>query len=182
MNLENYLQDKFKLYDSLHKFNILLDIQGTPCARVAINGIVTFDDKLTTGSVCIDTEQNLDKHASGSISIEMYNKTNRDTIVQNGEIVSDVTLGITDIFINGVSLSKTGHIHRGVYTPQYWEDYKGDKPKTITGARVMGFNGVWKYSWSASPIRDIINHFHGTQDKIIKQDISEIFDAMDIKL
>ena len=36
MNLENYLQDKFKLYDSLHKFNILLDIQGTPCARVAL--------------------------------------------------------------------------------------------------------------------------------------------------
>lgn len=171
MNLETYL------YDSKHEFTISLQCQGTPCVRVKINNQVKFDQKIDR-DVIVDCTADLQKYDPGCISIEMYGKTSRDTIFRDGRIVKDTTLTIDDVIINRTSLKKVGQIHSGVYHPIYWDNYTGDKPDAIEGARTMGFNGIWEYTWKESPIRHIINHKELVMQTSINKDMRHIFDVL----
>lgn len=187
MNLDDYLQKTFQLYNSKHKFDVILEAQGKVSCRICVNDCVQFDQTLTNGRSFVSFCCDLEKFASGYISIEMYGKGNRDTVVHNGQIIKDKTLHIIDVKINNVSLDKNGHIHQGIYTPIYWDDYTGDRPEQMFGVRVLGFNGVWRYNWNSSPLRNIIDQFDfakdkHTNDKQIIDDINEIFSLMDIKL
>jgi hypothetical protein len=111
----------------------------------------------------------------------MYGKSSRDTIFRDGRIVKDTTLTIDDVIINRTSLKKVGQIHSGVYHPIYWDNYTGDKPEYIQGARTLGFNGAWIYSWNESPIRHIINQKELVMQTSINKDMHQIFDALDIR-
>jgi hypothetical protein len=174
MNLETYL------YDSKHEFTISLQCQGTPCVRVKINNQVKFDQKIDR-DIIVDCTADLQKYDPGCISIEMYGKSSRDTIFRDGRIVKDTTLTIDDVIINRTSLKKVGQIHSGVYHPIYWDNYTGDKPDAIQGARTLGFNGAWIYSWNESPIRHIINQKELVMQTSINKDMHQIFDALDIR-
>ena len=175
MNLETYL------YNRLHHFTILLESQENPSVKITINNEIKFDQPFIEDRLTVHCNMELEKYQPGVLQIEMYGKSNRDTIVENGIIVRDTTVTVEDVFINGVSLTKVGHIHQGVYRPIYWNNYTGDKPETITGARTMGFNGTWTYTWDDSPIRHIINQFDNVEQNSINKNMQDIFDAMDIR-
>lgn len=172
MNLETYL------YDKLHRFTIVLESEGNPCVKISINNEVKFDQPLIEDRLTVHCHIELEKYQAGVLQIEMYGKSNRDTVVKNGVIVKDTTVTVEDVSINGVSLTKVGHIHRGVYRPIYWDNYTGDKPKTITGARTMGFNGTWTYTWDESPIRHFINQFDTVEQTSINTNMQDILNAL----
>lgn len=169
MNLETYL------YDSKHEFKVVLQSQGLPFVKITINDQVKFDQKLIEDDTSITCFANLEKLDPGNICVEMYGKSSRDTVFQNGKILRDTTLTVEDIIINDTSLSKVGQIHSGVYYPIYWEDYTGDKPDAVPGARTLGFNGVWKYNWQESPIRHIINQKELVEQASINTNMNHIF-------
>jgi hypothetical protein len=175
MNLETYL------YDKLHRFVIVLESEGNPRIKITINSEVKFDQPLIEDRLIVNCFKELEKYQPGILQIEMYGKSNRDTVVKDGVIVKDTTVTVDDVIVNGVSLTKVGHIHRGVYRPYYWDNYTGDKPETITGARTMGFNGTWTYTWDDSPIRHIINQFDTVEQNSINTNMQDIFDALDIR-
>lgn len=175
MNLEIYL------YDKLHRFSIVLESQGNPCVKITINDEVKFDQQLVEDQLTVHCFEELEKYEPGRISIEMYGKSSRDTIFRDDKIIKDTTLTIDDVIINHTSLSKVGQIHSGVYHPIYWDDYTGDKPAAIQGARTLGFNGNWIYSWDESPIRHIINQKELVIQTSINEDMHQIFDALDIR-
>lgn len=172
MNLETYL------YDKLHRFTIVLESEGNPCVKISINNEVKFDQPLIEDRLTMHCYIELEKYQAGDLQIEMYGKSNRDTVVKNGVIVKDTTVTVEDVSINGVSLTKVGHIHRGVYRPIYWDNYTGDKPETIVGARTMGFNGTWIYIWDESPIRHIINQFDTVEQTSINTNMQDILNAL----
>ena len=174
MNLETYL------YDSKHKFTVVMQSQGSPRVKIKINQEQVFDQ--TVGpETRAHFFANLEKYESGCISIEMYGKSSRDTIFRDGKIIKDTTLTIDDVIINHTSLGKVGQIHSGIYYPIYWDDYTGDKPAAIQGARTLGFNGAWVYNWDESPIRHIINQKELVMQTSINEDMHQIFDALDIR-
>lgn len=175
MNLETYL------YDKIHRFAIVLESQGNPQVKITINDQVKFDQPLIEDRLVVHCFEELEKYQAGVLCIEMYGKSNRDTVVKDGKIVKDTTVTVEDVSVNGVSLTKVGHIHKGVYRPVYWDNYTGEKPKTIVGARTMGFNGTWTYTWDESPIRNIINHFDTVEQTSINTNMQGIFDALDIR-
>ena len=174
MNLETYL------YDSKHRFTVVLQSQGAPRVKVTINKEQVFDQTVESETRA-HFFVNLEKYEPGNISIEMYGKSPGDTVVKNGKIVSDTTVTIDDVIINRTSLKKVGQIHSGVYHPIYWDNYTGDRPSSIQGARTLGFNGVWIYRWDESPIRHIINQKDIVMQTSINKNMQDIFDTMDIR-
>ena len=169
MNLETYL------YESLHKFDIVLTVTGNVGVQITINGAEKYKGSLYQGTHILTYNEHLQKHDPGSVCVSMFGKNTKHTVVRDGKIVKDTTVTVEDISINGISLSKIGEIHMGVYTPEYWHDYTGDKPVHITGARTMGFNGVWSYVWEESPMRHIINQKDTIEQTSINQNMDHIF-------
>jgi hypothetical protein len=175
MNLETYL------YDSLHEFDVCITIEGNPGVKIIVNGVEKFNQIADSGKHLVNFTTNLEKYEAGYIQIEMYGKSDRDTVFQNGKILKDVSVTIDDIVVNGVSFTKTGHIYSGIYKPVYWNNYAGDTPETMPGARTLGFNGVWTYKWEESPVRNIINCFEKVELNSINDQIQEIFSALNIR-
>ena len=77
---------------------------NSPCLLVKFNNNIVYDQQLTDGVHAIKLPLTPTTNTSQLLSISMYGKTSRDTIVENGEIVRDTTIKLLKLNINNYSL------------------------------------------------------------------------------
>jgi len=77
-----------------------------------------------------------------TLTIELVNKESIDTNIQNNK---DMLVEINNLSVNGITHQKL--LYAGVYTPHYpkpWASQQTNLQPTITGATVLGWNGIWQ--------------------------------------
>lgn len=88
----------------------------------------------------ISFERMLDE-GEHTLKIRLENKTNSDTIIENGEVVKDMLLNIDDIIIDDVSLGNL------LWSAEYVLDspqlYKGQTIDHLDGCVNLGWNGTY---------------------------------------
>jgi len=116
MNFSN--QTAEKQYNQLDSFinrlipndiNLLIACESqtaihNPSLLVTFNNIVVYDQQLTDGVHAIKLSLTPTNETEQLLSISMYGKTTRDTIVENGEIVKDTSIKLSKLNINNYSL------------------------------------------------------------------------------
>ena len=112
-----------------------------PGARVYINNTLIYEN-LVHDSVEVSWSGELEE-GNHTISIEMYNKHDGDTVTDDEEnIINDVVLNINDIEIDEISLDNLLWTE-SVYTPTDL-----NSPESLTECVNLGWNGTWKLGFS----------------------------------
>jgi len=125
--------------------------QRWPCAKVTVNQQIVYDGNVVDLKEISYRSSAKPNQKKCIIDIEYYNKTDQDTIVDaTGTIISNQSLTIKELWVNGVDIIKTKTIHQGIgcYTmsltldkKQYFIQHGIDlSPSTNTQ---MFENGVW---------------------------------------
>jgi hypothetical protein len=84
------------------------------------------------------------------LKIRLENKTNSDTIVENGVVVKDMLLNIDDITIDDISLGNL-----------LWSaEYILDKPQTYKGQTIDHLDGCVNLGWNGTYILKFTNPFY----------------------
>jgi hypothetical protein len=89
---------------------------------------------------------------SNTLTIELLNKSNNDTVVKDGVIVDDLLLNIDSIEIDEIDLGALLWSN-SVYVPIYPDNYLDEQQKQIKEVRNcvnLGWNGAWNFPF-ASP-------------------------------
>ena len=112
-----------------------------PGARMYINKELIFDGLISQPEeISWNGELLEDNH---SIVIEMYNKQDGDTVLDdNGNILKDVILNIDNISIDDIELEQLLHTN-SVYYPQ--SEYA---PGIVKECVNLGWNGRWELKFS----------------------------------
>lgn len=76
-----------------------------------------------------------------TLKIRLENKTNRDTILENGEMVRDMLLNINDISIDGISLGNL--LWSGEYILDIPQQYQGRTIDKLENCVNLGWNGTY---------------------------------------
>ena len=111
-----------------------------PGARVSINDVVIFEE-LVSDPVEINWEGDIKD--SNTLTIEMYNKKDGDTVIENNSIVNDVVLNIDNIEIDDVETGTMLHVY-SVYRPN-----GNDTPDVVTECVNLGWNGKWSIDFTS---------------------------------
>ena len=89
-----------------------------------------------------------------ALKIQRSGKKVSQTIVEDGKIVKDQILHISNIEIDDISIGNL--IFEGVYTPEYsrkWYEENLIKgitlPKTYKNTKELGYNGLWNFEFSS---------------------------------
>lgn len=77
---------------------------NSPGLHIKYNNSVVYDQKLADGVHDINVTLTPNNEKSQLLSISMYGKTSRDTIVENGVIVRDTSIKLLKLNINNYSL------------------------------------------------------------------------------
>lgn len=83
--------------------------------------------------------------SKNKLSIDFYNKTPENTIVEQGNIVSDMSLELHKIRIDDILL-QTWFLNDGHYNPRYFTDFLTDfpdSPTTIKSQQIWHFPGSY---------------------------------------
>jgi hypothetical protein len=82
-----------------------------------------------------------------TLKIRLENKTNDDTVVENGEVVKDMLLNIDDITIDDISLGNL------LWSAEYVLDrpqlYKGQEIDHLDGCVNLGWNGTYTLKFTS---------------------------------
>lgn len=112
-----------------------------PGARVYVNNTLIYEN-LVRKPMEVTWSGELDE-GNHTISVEMYNKKDGDTVTDNNEnIINDVVLNIDDIEIDEISLDNLLWT-KSVYTPT-----DPNSPESLTECVNLGWNGTWKLKFS----------------------------------
>jgi hypothetical protein len=87
---------------------------------------------------------------TGSFVIDFYNKTEKDTIVEQGQIVADTEFRIIDVWCDGILL-ESWFKNISVYRPNYFEGFlkhQPDAPKEIVSPYQFNFPGTISWTWN----------------------------------
>lgn len=128
---------------------IVIDLSPThwedrfPGARVYINNILIFGS-LIAKPVTVSWTGELDD-GENTISIEMYNKKDGDTVLDGDTIVNDVLLNIDSISLDGIELDSL------LWSKSRYIPTETDAPTEVTDCVNLGWNGVWQLTFD-SPI------------------------------
>lgn len=114
-------------------------------------------------SVCIPMELEDGRH---KLEIEHFDKTSKDTEVQNGNIVSDTKFTITSISIDKFDLPISL-----LYTCEFIPDWKNlsrpkNFPKILKQSFTVGPNGIWSMFFQTPVENWLINEWKTEQEKI----------------
>lgn len=91
-------------------------------------------------SVDFDIRADAGQH---ELTVELHNKTDKDTIVETGQ---DKAVIVKEIELFGIKSPR--FVWQGIYTPNYPE-HMIDQPKELKGQNYLGWNGIWRLEFSA---------------------------------
>ena len=117
---------------------------------------IWFDDHLVVSSEInsqeshpIAFERTVDE-GPHSLKIRLENKTNSDTVVENGEVIEDLLLNIDDIAIDDISLGNL------LWTAEYILD----KPQLYQGKTIDHLDNCVNLGWNGTYILKISSPFY----------------------
>jgi hypothetical protein len=129
-----------------------------PQANILINNHSCYNQEITGSEkepTIIEFEHNFTEGEKYSLIIERSGKDNRQTVVENGQIIKDQLLHIKSIEIDEIDIGAL--VYEGIYTPEYPEPWATQQkqtgkelPKTFKNVTNMGHNGRWELGF-ASP-------------------------------
>lgn len=94
------------------------------------------------------------------ISIEMIDKSPKDTVLDEGKIIKDKKLKIVKLLLDDINIKN--YIYKGRQRPVY--HYENQGPRTTIGDQLF-FNGPWKLYYE-NPVSLFLAHYHGRGQKI----------------
>ena len=123
------------------------ECNGYPYARIALDGQVLHNHAFTqveeSVSIMIDTVS-----ADHVLTVERYNKQYDNMILQQGQIIKDQILEITNLLVDDVA------IPLNMIDPHCsfaWDDH------VHAGSKYFGPNGTWTYKFSTPIITHILD-------------------------
>lgn len=112
-----------------------------PLVSVKLNDTLLFHGSINqVMSVDFDIRADAGRH---ELTVELHNKTDKDTIVETGQ---DKAVIIKEIELFGIKSPR--FVWQGIYTPNYPE-HMIDQPPELKGQNYLGWNGVWRLKFSA---------------------------------
>jgi hypothetical protein len=116
-------------WDRRPQFSVWLDDQVITQTEIATPAeqIVSFERKVSEGA--------------HELKIRLENKTNSDTVIENGEVVKDMLLNIDDITIDDISLGNL--LWSAEYILDKKQSYKGQEIDHLDGCVNLGWNGTY---------------------------------------
>jgi len=94
----------------------------------------------------VSFERRIDE-GNHELKIRLENKTNSDTVIENGEIVKDMLLNIDDITIDDISLGNL--LWSAEYVLDKPQIYKGQTINHLDGCVNLGWNGTYILKFSS---------------------------------
>ena len=122
-------------WDRRPQFSVWLNDHVVIQSEIASSAeqIVNFDRRITEGDY--------------ELKIRLENKTNADTVIENGEVVKDMLLNINDITVDDISLGNL------LWSAEYILDkpqiYKGQTIDHLDGCVNLGWNGTYILKFSS---------------------------------
>jgi hypothetical protein len=131
------------------KFSITLNRtywDKLPQYSMWVNDDKIVDDSLSEDRSTIEFERDL---AEGDylLKIRLENKTNKDTIIENGEIVKDMLLNIEDIVIDDISLGNL--LWDATYILDEPHEFNGKTITQLDHCVNLGWNGTYVLKFSS---------------------------------
>jgi hypothetical protein len=131
------------------KFSITLNRtywDKLPQYSIWVNDDKIVDDSLSEDRSTIEFERDL---AEGDylLKIRLENKTNKDTIIENGEIVKDMLLNIEDIVIDDISLGNL--LWDATYILDEPHEFNGKTITQLDHCVNLGWNGTYVLKFSS---------------------------------
>jgi hypothetical protein len=147
---------------SIEKLKFRLELYSTrwdktPRAEILINSHSHFNQEITGTEkepTVIEFEHELTEGEKYSLIIERAGKDNRQTVVENGQIVKDQLLHIKSIEIDEIEIGAL--VYSGLYTPQYPKQWLEQQaalgnvlPESFKNVTAMGYNGRWELGFTS---------------------------------
>jgi hypothetical protein len=116
-------------WDRRPQFSIWLDDHVITQTEIANESeqIVRFERRINEGT--------------HELKIRLENKTDADTVIENGEVVKDMLLNIDDITIDDISLGNL--LWSAEYVLDHPREYKGQTIAHLDGCVNLGWNGTY---------------------------------------
>ena len=128
-----------------------------PRAEILINNHSHYNQEITGTEkepTIIEFEQELTEGENYSLIIERSGKDNRQTVVENGQIIKDQLLHIKSIEIDEIEIGAL--VYSGLYTPQYPKPWASEQakagnalPASFKNVTAMGHNGRWELGFTS---------------------------------
>jgi len=134
-NLEFKISLTGTFWDRRPQFSVWLDDHVVIQSEIAgaAEQIVSFERRISKGA--------------HELKIRLENKTNGDTVVENGQVVKDMLLNIDDITIDDISLGNL------LWSAEYVLDrpqlYKGQEIDHLDGCVNLGWNGTYMLKFTS---------------------------------
>ena len=110
---------------------------NVPAYSILLNGVKQASGKVSTESKIIEFSADIEDDQEHLLEIRLENKTNRDTVTENGEIVKDMLLNVDSIAIDDIELGELK-----------WSmsEFVADDPARPTLVRCvnLGWNGSYR--------------------------------------
>jgi len=127
------------------KLSFVVNLSGTywdrrPQFSIWLDDRVVIQSEIHDGENVIPFERTVDSGAH-TLKIRLENKTNKDTIVENGEVVKDMLLNINDITIDDISLGNL--LWTGEYLLDHPQEFQGKTIDHLDNCVNLGWNGTY---------------------------------------
>ena len=127
------------------KLSFVVNLSGTywqrrPQFSIWLDDRVVVQSEIHDGENIIPFERSVDPGAH-SLKIRLENKTNKDTIVENGQVVKDMLLNVNDITIDDISLGNL--LWSGEYILDHPQEYQGKTIDHLDNCVNLGWNGTY---------------------------------------
>ena len=108
--------------------------------------VVTQSEISSAAEQIVSFERRVDE-GDHELKIRLENKTNSDTVIENGEVVKDMLLNIDDITIDDISLGNL--LWSAEYVLDKPQIYKGQTIDHLDGCVNLGWNGTYVLKFSS---------------------------------
>lgn len=131
-----------------------IKLSGTHWNKYPEFSVWLDDQKILSDKIVFDTHTvNFDRDLSEGphqIKIRLENKTNQDTLLENGKIVKDMLLNVDDIIIDEISLGNL----------LWTAEYHLDQPQNYQGKIITQLNHCVNLGWNGSYILHFTSPFY----------------------
>jgi hypothetical protein len=137
------------------KLNFVITLSGTYWDRRPQFSVWLDDHVVTQSEISSEAEQIVSFERSvdegpHTLKIRLENKTNADTVIENGQVVKDMLLNIDDITIDDISIGNL-----------LWSaEYKLDEKQIFQGQEIDHLDGCVNLGWNGTYILKFTSPFY----------------------